>query len=692
MKKIWSILFFIGTLFILILSIFFFSMKEEYESVYLNNTTNLMVTIKDVHSTNSSESVLKDLEQFAKNNKINIYRQITNEDIVSEYNRDIYVSVGDKEKFIKTLRIKNENINLENISLKETDLKNFNNAKITVRNLSNSHNEGIAGLYYFETNKENFNNVKNELEKLNIEYNEYEKIDFMGILDNLNSKSIFKPGIFSVIVFIFTFIFVSIYEIFLRFKEIAILKIVGLNNSQIIFKLFKEKLKTVFIVYVGYILLVLGYDIIIKSGARVLDLVIFSTVMFLLFSVVVLVIYIIFLFFIYYVDIKNMIKGKRNTRSIKIFNYSAIFIFTVVLLFFMKNIISEQYNYNNKVNSLEKYSVLNNWSTVILSSGAGAGTSDFEKIEEKLFNFTEKNYEDIAFFYPNIYFTPAYYDFQNELSSFDKKPVITVNDTYFKKMNTTLLDVNKLKNDKSTLNIILPKGEINSDDIKKYYIDFYKSVFGYKGEVKINKIYYEKQNIFVVAPYVGKYRLDEIDSPAFLVLTKENLLKNTKSLQLFSLYSGSQVFLNEKTNNGYKEFFPKLLEYDLDKNIRSTVNVYKIIQKDIEKIKADRLLYVITFSILIVVYFNMILFMVVSYLEDKKKQLFVYHVLGYKFLQKHYDFLLLNTGIVMLATVGYLLTFKQFHIYQFLIVLINYIFILVLLRLNEDKLNKIKHD
>ncbi|MBF0713563.1 DUF1430 domain-containing protein [Gemella sp. GH3] len=387
-----------------------------------------------------------------------------------------------------------------------------------------------------------------------------------------------------------------------------------------------------------------------------------------------------------------MIKGKRNTRGIKIFNYGAVLIFTVILLFFMKNVINEQRQYINKVNSLEKYSVLNNWSTAILYNEVGDGAKEFEKIEEKLFVFTQKNYNDLVIFYPNYYFAPVYDNFKHEFSSFDKKPVITVNDIYFKKINTNLLDVNNIKYNESILNIALPYGTEDSSDIESYYREFYKQAFGYKEEVKINKIYYDKQNVFVVAPYISKYRLDEVDSPIFMVLTKENLLKNTQSLQLFSLYSGGQVYLNEKTNSGYKEFFPKLVEYDLDKNIRSTVNVYKIIQKDIQNIKEDRLFYVITFSILIAVYCNMILFMIMTYLEDKKKQLFVYHILGYKFFQKHCDFLILNTGVLMAGVMGYLLMFKEFNIYQFLVILINYIFMLVLLHLKENKLKKVKSD
>lgn len=692
MKKIWGLLFFVGTVFIFILSIFFFSMKEEYESVYFNNTTNLMVTIKDVHSNSKTEEVLNELEDFAKNNNINIYRQITNEDIVSDYNREIYSAVGDRKKFVNTLRIKEKDIGIENIDFKEDNLENFNAAKISVKKLSNSFEEGIAGIYYFETDEDNFNLVKNELEKMNVEYTEYEKIDFIGILDNLNSKSVFKPGIFSVVIFIFTFLFVSIYEIFLRFKEIAILKMIGLTNFQIISKFLKEKFKLVFILYVVYISLIVSYDVVLNKGARLLEFSIFSSMLYIIFSIIVTTIYLVFLFFINYVDIKNMIKGKKSTGSIKIFNYVAVFIFTVVLLFFMKNIISEQYEYESKVNSLEKYEVLNKWSTVILSSGEGANANDFEKIEKKLFDFTKQNYNDIVFFYPNMYFIPNYEKFQNELSSFDKKPGITVNDIYFDKINTTIIDKTKLVYDKGILNIVLPKNEDNVEEIEEYYKEFYKSSFGYEGEIKINKVYYDKQNVFILAPYVDKYRLDEVDSPVFLVLTKDNILKNTMNLQLFSWYSGSQVFLNEKTSNGYKEFFPKLTEYDLDKNIRSTINVYKIIQKDIENIKTDRVLYIITFFIMLGVYYNMIMFMVISYIEDKKKQLFIHHILGYKFFQKHYEFFVFYTGVVMVAVIGYLLIFNQFHVYQFLIILINYAFLITLLYLNEEKINRIKHD
>ncbi|MBF0713751.1 hypothetical protein HZY83_03520 [Gemella sp. GH3] len=332
MKKIWSLLGVIGSIFVLLLSIFLFLLKEEYELIYFNHTPSVMFTVKSVNSNDTTENILANIENYSKENNINVYRQFTNIDESSQYNQDIYANIVDNQLFRKTFYINDDKINTQNFS--SDNINKFNSLSINVYKFMDSKKEGVEGFYQFQSSTINEEQVSNFLNSVGLVYEKTPRLSKSDILDYVQQQYSITPIVYSLIFFLITFIFVSLYEIFNRFKEIAILKMIGNKNLNVIARLIKEK-----IVFLGkllffYVALLVIFDLLVKKGIRFIDFLLFSLASFIVYIVLILFIYTLLLLFVAMVDIPTMIKGKKNVKFIKPFHITSIILFTIVLVFF----------------------------------------------------------------------------------------------------------------------------------------------------------------------------------------------------------------------------------------------------------------------------------------------------------------------------------------------------------------------
>lgn len=230
MKKIWVFLCVIGSLFSLILGTFIFSLKEEYELIYFNHTHNIMYTVKSVNSLESNKEILYKIQQYSKENNINVYRQITNINALTQYNQDIYADISNKELFKETFHLKSNIGELDKI--KKEDREQFTNSEIKFYPFLKSEKEGIEGFYHFQSNELNEEALESFLNSLHLGFEKTKKLNINDILEYIENQPSIKPLVFSLIFYLITFVFVSLSEIFIRFKEIAILKMIGNKKKE----------------------------------------------------------------------------------------------------------------------------------------------------------------------------------------------------------------------------------------------------------------------------------------------------------------------------------------------------------------------------------------------------------------------------------------------------------------------------
>lgn len=650
MKKIWLFLSVIGSIFTLLLGTFLFSLKEEYELIYFNHTPSTMLTIRGVDSEESNKEVLQKLQQYAQDNGINIYRQITNINELTQYNQDIYVNISDEDLFKKTFHIKKDNIDLSKVTV--DDMDQFTNSVIKIHPFIESEKEGIEGFYQFQSNNLNERNLYSFLNSINIQYEKTKKLSLSDILEYIENQPAVKPLVYSLFFFLITFVFVSLYEIFNRFKEIAILKMMGNKKRDIIFRLTKEKILLLGKVFTLCLIGSLAYNLFIKKGARLIDFILFLGSSLVIYMGVVLCIYIVLLLFIGIVDITNMVKGKKNIKLIKPFHAVAIVIFTIVLAFFLTNVRNEHKKLNDSIDNLDVYKSLQGYVTTNVTINNDE-ESEFEYIGKKLKKLTLENYDNIVLYNPSAFYLPGYEEYLKDVQ--EEEPFILINENYLDNLSNIGIKKDQISKNSNTITLLLPKSlEGRKEDLKilseslainKDNDDSASSIF----DTEI--IMYENKDVPIYADSFKKYRYAKYNAPIFIVVTKENMSSFGKAFNsnLAAWYSSGSILLSEKNGDKISQL---LIKENLDRNIRNTVDIYSKLTKEVSEIKNEVIIYISSFIVLLVVYYNLIVFSTLSYLEEKKQEIFCKKIMGYSYIKLHKEYLTtisieILTGIIL---------------------------------------------
>lgn len=658
MKKIWVFLCVIGSLFSLILGTFIFSLKEEYELIYFNHTHNIMYTVKSVNSLESNKEILYKIQQYSKENNINVYRQITNINALTQYNQDIYADISNKELFKETFHLKSNIGELDKI--KKEDREQFTNSEIKFYPFLKSEKEGIEGFYHFQSNELNEEALESFLNSLHLGFEKTKKLNINDILEYIENQPSIKPLVFSLIFYLITFVFVSLSEIFIRFKEIAILKMIGNKKKNIILKFVIEKMKLL-----GIILIVGGigvsfYCIIFKEAARFYDYFIFSMMFLIGYSILVLFVYLILLLFIGLVDIPNMIKGKKNVKYIKPFHVISLTMFTVVIVFFLTNIRQEYNKYVESKESISQYSKLNGFVTTNLSISNDEKTT-FQEIGQKLKKMTLEKYSDIVLYNTSSFFINGYEEYLKNVS--EAKPFILVNENYFDFFPDLGIKKENIVQDSNTISLVIPKSlEHKKEELRdlvkilddnKYDIE---NISKNKPPLKTQVIVYENKKIPIYTDSFKKYRFSKFDAPIFVVITKKNITSfgSVFNENLSAWYSSGSIFISQKEGNWINQ---TLIKEDLDRNIRNTVDIYSKLNGELKEILNEIIIYLASMFVLLVVYYNLIMFSTLTYLEEKKQEIFCRKIIGYSFLGLHKDYVVSVMITILTGTLlSYLIT------------------------------------
>lgn len=700
MKKIWMMLFAIGLTFTAIFSVFLFSNREEYSQGYLDKYNRHMITVNHSDSSEVVEVVLKRLNEIAIENKVNLYRKLEFYDEKSKYNNDIYVAISDESKVKKTLYI-GENENLKgDFNLDRNDIKDFNNLKVVVRPFMESKDEGLMGNYFVQSDDESaIKAVLEEFRNLGLEYN---TIEFPPLLFNLGytiSQTGITPLIISLGIFLLSFVFISLYEISLRFKEISIYKLQGYRLFKVFGIFITEKL--VYIAGLNLIAIVgLGiYDTISKNGNRL--------VAFLLFSLVVLAIYTVAILFIYGVSfliartivIKDMIKGNKPLKLIGNVSYFGKYSFNMILIVLVFLLIS-------KVGETsEKYKALNEFEKYKRFSVTRALTifdeSKEKEVDKKLEKFYEIQAEKTFFLQASDYFI------KDEAFERDAKamnliakvekvnyPIVTVSPSYFKYENVAGVNLSKLQSDSEyKLKVLLPENNAyDREELKQKIIATYiadklgfstieesKSMEA-KVEVEFMEYKGHKQFLFEHDNFFGKEQYGE--NPIYVLYSPKNISGQYAAM----LYSNGRVFMDLGENSNYKSIRDEVKGSGLEENLTDGTNVYRYVAAYINNYEKEERIYRGVIAVVAVVWMLINAFSSITYLEGSKKLIIIKKLHGYNFLERHKGITAIYTGIAALVTAGVLAIYGSKHMGLTLGILVfDFTISLILLKLFENR-------
>lgn len=658
MKKIWILLSIIGSLFSLILGTFLFSLKEEYELIYFNHTPDIMLTIKTINSNDSNKEILEKIKEYSVENKINVYRQVSNINALTQYNQDIYANISDEKLFKETFHLKN---NIEKLDeIKKEDREQFTNSEIKFYNFLDSDKEGIEGFYHFQSHNLNEEKLVTFLNSLNIKFEKTKKLNINDILEYIENQPSIKPLVFSLFFYLITFVFVSLSEIFIRFKEIAILKMIGYKKRNIILKFVFEKLKLLGIILSIGIMGVSFYCIIFKESARMHDYVIFNAMFLIGYIILILFIYSILLLFVGLVDIPNMIKGKKNVKYIKPFHVIALVLFTTVIVFFLTNIRQEYNKYIENKESIGRYNKINGFVTTNLSISNDDETT-FQEIGRKLKKLTLEKYDDIVIYNTSSFFINGYEEYLKNISEIE--PFVIVNENYFDYFPDLEVKKENIIQDSDTISLIIPKSlEHKKEELRnltkmidnnKYDIE---NLTTDKSSFKSQVLVYENREVPIYTDSFKKYRFSKFNAPIFIVITKANIhsFGSAFAENLSSWYSSGSILISQKEENWINRL---LIKEDLDKNIRNTVDIYEKLNGELKEIFNEIIIYLTSMFVLLIVYYNLIMFSTLTYLEEKKQQIFCREIVGCSFLGLHRDYIVSVMINILIGTLlSYLIT------------------------------------
>ena len=686
MKKLWNLLFIIGMIFMIFLSTMSFSLKEKNEN-FLSDEIVLNIFVNRVDSEKNNEQITKELLDYSRAEEINIYRSFKSFETASEVQETIYLANGNDQKAANYLNLKDMSILNGDFSFNNSEMNLFdNNQRIYINNFLASIEEGIGGEYYFQASVDKIVSIESKLSDLGMVYvknNNNQSVSsylsiFFGIIDVPGGSAI----LLSLFVFISMFIFLSLFETFIRFKEIAIYKMMGYKERSIIYDILKSKLKYICLFSLLYFITILLYDIVFKDAIKLFDYVVFSMIYLLIYIIITLLITLFSLGFLKIVSIKEMIKGKKNIKFIRRANYIALAILTIIMFSFTNVIINVAVSLNGQIENLEKYKVFENYSYTRTASGAKdypSATNEERmeseaRLEKNLHEFTKKNYDDVVLFAPGDYA-------KNDCSTLNfsyncSVPTLLVNENYIKNINQ-LATIGDISLDPYKLNIIVPEGyyQDNVDNLIVDQTNYLK--FLLDQEVTTNVIKYENQKVPIVKKING-YKYDDLDNPIIIVYTKQNFEKMVYSNQIL-YYSMGNMFIRSSSNTkSYAEIEPKLKEYELNDVIRTSTNVYSLVLENIENLKSELVYYIISLITLIIIYINVIYFTTITYIEENKKKLAIMNVLGYDFFSIYSNYISINLVILTFSTMVYFLL-NDFSSYVLLIIILEIFVVLMTL-------------
>lgn len=653
MKKVWIAFLTVG-LVLINLAIFLTYQQKEISTYFKSDENNFNITVGDWSKSVPPKQLLTELDTFAKENQFNIYKKVMYGGETTQQNLKIYASIHNKELFHKEFNIPNQiqlNRKVPLGSDKEIALFNKNFA-INLYPIEEANEENIRGFYTFQMNNpKDINLIKNKLTDMGFNYSLVKMTNF---LDMIVSNPPYIALAIILGVYILLFLLVTLYEIFMRYNEIAVYKLHGYRSANIIQTLLIEKLRQFFLItailgIIGIIAIYFYNDFKGLQGFFLYWLVVYS-----IFSVVLIIIYLCSLFVIREVHIPAMIKHKRPLKRITILNMASKVFYAIIVTTLLFNLLETYDQLKQKLGVLDEWDVLKNYSILDYLEHSSDDPNKRQQIETELGEKSRELFrllnDDSLVIEPS----QGYIDSNaqpNRLDPYEGNSMV-VNETYVERFikpeNTTIPTTNG-----TTLQLYVPEKYKNSEDeIKKKYLDWFRGqkyldalVAGELTETEYNQKKLDIQITYIASDkkyflfnYGDSYQVDYAVDPVFAMITADTLGPSAN----LSIMSGRLFVRTDNPNKPYTELLPAIEKSKLESSILSTPNVYTEVAYEISSVKMAFIVNIIMLISIFIVSIIILAFITVNYLERNKLFIAVKTIHGYTTWDKHKKFFLFN--------------------------------------------------
>lgn len=695
---------------------------NELNDIRYKNSVEILVTDWQKDSTIAEK--LESIDKLAENQNLNIYKFVYKPKIESEKQKiAIYSAIGNKVDFENKFKLNKGRYfseyypNEEFISNEITNNQNQigrldlfgQDYSIEVRPFSASNQENIRGTYLIQSNDLNkIEIIESGLKSLGL------SISSKGNTEvSLNTMDIIDKDTIIVLGILFTLILLCLfYYILLRYKELAIKKLFGFSNKNLIFKeLITDILKMhlVSLNIVALILIIYAYTY--NNFANIFNFFKLWIVLQLIITVIEILLSLLSVSIIYFIDISQMLKNRKPMKLMQILNYLAKLIFSTCLLIILMNLLTNykaliiQNPNKNKWESTKNYSFYEY--KVALSKDSIQKTEYELGIKSKEL-FKLNNSKGAILINPSskiIVESNGGVINENDYDP-DNGNNIIVNTNYLKE--NPIYDINnkriEIENEYGNYLIILVPNKYtrNEKEISNLYKKWYQFTRYIDDDINNERNGLEKATHDEVKIEI-RYIKD--DQKTFLYnpnLEKENNNYSINSILLIanSENMGGDSYLNYMTggffcpkvtniNNPYNELNQDINKANLQDAIISAPLLYSRIDEYLFNLQHQINRNIFLAILLLIVEIIVTTFIVLNYLERNKIVNSIKLIHGYAFLKRHYKFIITVTLTfipMMLISIKLNIEHLKFLItFISLYSILSFIFISLLIKVFENK-------
>ncbi|WP_339164570.1 hypothetical protein [Siminovitchia sp. FSL W7-1587] len=626
MKKVWIAFLTVG-LILINLAIILTYQQKEIGMYYKSNENHFNITVGDWSKSVPPKQLLTELDTFAKENQFNIYKKVMYGGGATQQSLKIYASIHNKELFDKEFN------NTNQIPLnKKMDVFN-SNFSVYLYPFEEANEENIRGFYTFQINNaKDINLIKNKLTDMGFKYSLEKTTTFFDMLVS-NPSYIALAIILGV--YILLFLLVTLYEIFMRYNEIAVYKLHGYRSANIVQTFIREKLRQFFLVTVilGIIGIISVYFYNHFKGLQ--GFLFYWLIVYSIFSVILILIYLCSLFVIREVNIPAMIKHKRPLKRITVLNMASKVFYAIIITTLLLNLLETYNQLKQKLTVLDEWDVLRNYSILEYQEYSSDDSNKRKQIETELGEKSRELFrlvnDDSLLIEPSqgyVQMPDGSNNAQpNRLDPYEGNSIV-VNKTYVKKFIKPINKPIPTTND-TTLQLYVPKKYKDSeDDIRKTYLDWFRGqkymdalVAGELTETEYNQkkleiqiTYIDHDKKYFLFNYGDSYQVDYANDPIFAMITADTLGPSA----YLSIVSSRLFVRTDNASKPYTELLPTIEKSKLESTILTTPNIYTEVGYEISSVKTAFILNIMILVAILIVSIIILAFITVNYLERNK--------------------------------------------------------------------------
>lgn len=657
----------------ILFALFLFIYGFTFFSIF--NTTNFSENLKINQLEQNLKGSYKILlpSEISQNSKDETYQKLIN--VLDKYNASIFFLRQDNDVQIKYVYLNDysyfDNYKIEGNVLTKSDLNTVNYLSTqnnmddnqlgiieefggdnaieirTLNEMSLSDNRTLDGYCYVQLQNDNINEFVKYLQKemgltRPIEKFKNTNYDTTSVQSNLSSI---------ITIFYIVILLLVLFNILKSYKVIGIKKLLGHSFIDMV----KEELCSILAMQVIAMTLssvLVGVFLFKKVNIYTLDFAGNLIEQFGKETIIIIFISLVPYIYINKITVKDIIKNKRNTFEIILFNTLIKLVLLVVITFMGVSLFS---NYN-RIKSLYTGDY-KNWEKASNYMCVSQTTIPLELIQTEEFKKDNKNLYDYLNKYGLIYavfseYEPGFrslnaYDYDNPYKSDN----IDVNPNYLKE--NLVYDLNgkavNVSDDNENHILLIPEHYLDREqDIRDYYKSTFNSYLNYTDNREIDIIWIkDNQSLFSYNIEINPDDGNMVKDPVINVITQNN--SHISDYDRILLTSGNPVKIPLSDDYDLKETFKKAFEdVNIDNCDFTIVKANDQIASEINEVKKIVKYNLTGLGIVFICFVIIIIQNISNYYEQYKMDIFIKQFHGYKYFDKYkiYHIFLLITYLL----------------------------------------------